>query len=91
MRLTPKTARRIARAGDAGAEAGRALPAGNDRPFEPYLWRRWTAGCRNARLLWEDAHTRGGWHRRCWRPRPATACRGGHGPPVAADAATGAG
>jgi transposase len=28
-------------------------------PFEPYLWRRWQQGCRNAKILWQELRAQG--------------------------------
>ena len=59
MQLTRATVRGIVRGGIEGAEAGRVLAASNFRPFESYLWQRWTAGCQNAHTLWREVQALG--------------------------------
>src|SRR4029450_12488765 len=56
--LTRSTVRRIVRAG--GAMAGsRARRASSISPYERYLWERWTQGCQNAYVLWQEIQARG--------------------------------
>ena len=57
----------------------RASPPTLLAPYEGYLWERWTHGCQNARLLWQEIRAqgfRGSYaHLRhaltCWRTGPA--------------------
>ena len=58
LNLTRSTVRRIVRAG--GAMAGsRARRASSISPYEGYLWERWTQGCQNAYVLWQEIRARG--------------------------------
>jgi len=58
LNLTRSTVRRIVRAG--GAMAGsRARRASSISPYEGYLWERWTQGCQNAYVLWQEIQARG--------------------------------
>jgi transposase len=56
--LTRPTVRRIVRAGAAMAGA-RARRASSISPHERYLWERWTQGCQNAYVLWQEIQARG--------------------------------
>ena len=55
MSLTRPTVRTILRAGPDGVQ----LPPSTFRPFEPYLWARWTSGCHNARVLFAEIRAQG--------------------------------
>jgi hypothetical protein len=37
----------------------RARRASSISPHEQYLWERWTQGCQNAYVLWQEIHARG--------------------------------
>lgn len=56
--LTRSTVRRIVRAGAAMAGT-RARRASSISPHEQYLWGRWTQGCQNAYVLWQEIQARG--------------------------------
>ena len=56
--LTRSTVRRIVRSGAAMAGA-RARRASSISPYEPYLWERWTQGCQNAQVLWQEIQAQG--------------------------------
>jgi transposase len=56
--LTRSTVRRIVRSGAAMAGT-RARRASSISPHEQYLWERWTQGCQNAYVLWQEIHARG--------------------------------
>lgn len=53
------TARRFVRAGTFPERAARSPQPTSLAPYEPYLRARWTAGCHNARVLWEEIRARG--------------------------------
>jgi len=56
--LTRSTVRRIVRAG-APMAGTRARRASSISPHERYLWERWTQGCQNAYVLWQEIQARG--------------------------------
>ena len=56
--LTRSTVRRIVRAGAAMA-GSRARRSSSISPHESYLWERWTQGCQNAYVLWQEIQARG--------------------------------
>jgi transposase len=58
LHLTRATVRRIVRAGvdQVGARAKRPSSIS---PHEHYLWTRWTDGCHNAFVLWQEIQARG--------------------------------
>jgi len=56
--LTRSTVRRIVRAG-AAMSGTRARRASSISPHERYLWERWTQGCQNAYVLWQEIQARG--------------------------------
>src|SRR4030095_4877726 len=56
--LTRATVRRIVRAGAAMAGT-RGRRASSISPYERYLWERWTQGCQNAYVLWQEIQARG--------------------------------
>jgi transposase len=57
--LSRATARRFVRAGTFPERAARSPQPTSLAPYEPYLRARWTAGCHNARVLWEELRARG--------------------------------
>ncbi len=56
--LNRSTVRRIVRSGAAMAGA-RARRASSISPYEQYLWERWTQGCQNAQVLWQEIQAKG--------------------------------
>ncbi len=56
LHLTRPTVRTLVRAEDCPEPAVRAHILS---PYEPYLWQRWTQGCRNACVLWQEIRTQG--------------------------------
>jgi len=56
--LDRSTVRRIVRSGTAMAGA-RARRASSISPYERYLWERWTQGCQNAQVLWQEIQAKG--------------------------------
>ncbi len=56
--LTRSTVRRILRAG-ASMAGTRARRASSISPYERYLWERWTQGCQNAQVLWQEIQAQG--------------------------------
>jgi transposase len=59
LRLSRKTVARYLRAGSFPECAPRRPRPSILSPYESYLRERWTAGCHNARLLWEEIHAQG--------------------------------
>jgi transposase len=59
VRLSRKTVARYLRAGSFPEHAPRRPRPSILAPYEPYLRERWTAGCHNARVLWEEISARG--------------------------------
>src|SRR5207244_794159 len=53
------TARRFVRAGTFPERAPSSQRPTSLTPYEPYLRARWTAGCHNARVLWEEVRAQG--------------------------------
>jgi transposase len=58
LNLTRATVRRIVRAG-ADHAGVRAKRPSSISPYEHYLWTRWTDGCHNAFVLWQEIQARG--------------------------------
>ncbi len=56
LHLTRPTVRTLVRAEACPEPAVRAHILS---PYEPYLWQRWTQGCRNACVLWQEIRTQG--------------------------------
>jgi transposase len=56
--IAHRVVRRIVRAGAAMAGT-RARRASSISPHEQYLWERWTQGCQNAYVLWQEIQARG--------------------------------
>ncbi len=89
LHLTRPTVRKLVRAEDCPEPAVRAHILS---PYEPYLWQRWTQGCRNAFVLWQEIRAqgfRGSYPHvrhavRGWRTEPAPrgrAAQAGSAPP----------
>lgn len=57
--VSAATARRFVRAGTFPERAASSPRPTSLTPHEPYLRARWTAGCHNARVLWEEIRARG--------------------------------
>ena len=86
--LSRATARRFVRAETFPERAASSPRPTSLTPYEPYLRARWTAGCHNARVLWEEVRARGfpgaavtvGRLVSTWRlnPRPPRADAPGH-------------
>jgi len=83
LHLTRPTVRTLVRAEACPEPAVRAHILS---PYEPYLWQRWTQGCRNARVLWQEIRAqgfRGSYPHvrhavRGWRTEPAARGRTAH-------------
>jgi transposase len=59
LHLSRKTVARYLRAGHFPEMSPRRPRPSILAPYEPYLRERWTAGCHNARVLWEEIHAQG--------------------------------
>src|SRR5262245_54672888 len=57
--VSATTAQRFVRAGTFPERAASPLRPTSLSPYEPHLRARWTAGCHNARVLWDEARARG--------------------------------
>jgi transposase len=57
--LSRATARRFVRAGTFPERAPSSPRPTSLTPYEPYLRARWTTGCHNARVLWEEVRAQG--------------------------------
>jgi DNA-binding CsgD family transcriptional regulator len=83
LHLTRPTVRKLVRAEVCPEPAARAHILS---PYEPYLWQRWTQGCRNACVLWQEIRAqgfRGSYPHvrhavRGWRTEPAPRGRAAH-------------